>query len=126
MKTVMKKIFSLMLVAVLLVSAVPFAASADAVPYYQVILSSDNSQLACEGLEVGVSNSIASFIPEGYEYDFGQHRHADGSITELKDSFQVVNGDVIIIAVKPVSTTEPTTAPTTQPSNPVVRFIVLR
>ena len=29
MKTVMKKIFSLMLVAVLLVSAVPFAASAD-------------------------------------------------------------------------------------------------
>ena len=122
MKTVMKKIFSLMLVAVLLVSAVPFAASADAVPYYQVILSSDNSQLACEGLEVGVSNSIASFIPEGYEYDFGQHRRADGSITELEDSFQVVNGDVIIIAVKPASTTEPeettkpTTAPTTAPT----------
>ena len=103
MKTVMKKMFCLMLVAVLMVGALPFAASADAVPYYQVILSSDNSQIACEGLEVGVSYSISSFIGSGYAYDFGQHKHADGSITELSDPFQVVEGDVIVIAVSPAA-----------------------
>ena len=101
MKNAMKKLFSLMLVAVLLVGVLPFAASADGVPYYQVVLSSDNTQIACEGLEEGKSYSIASFIDSGYVYDFGQHKHADGSINELGDPFQVVAGDVIVIAVKP-------------------------
>ena len=118
MKTVMKKMLSLMLVAVMLVGVMPFQASAASNPYYRVILSSDNSPVDTVGMELGVSYNIADCIPSGYVYDFGQHQYSNGDIGSLSDPFQGSEGDVIIIAVKaaPAHEHSYTGVVTTQPT----------
>ena len=124
MKTVMKKIFSLMLVAVLLVSAVPFAASAaeetkafdlslaagtysvDAILAQNCTTTSTNYWVHCHGPQ------------EDYVAGASFEAFADRAYTLY----------VVETVADPTTepTTEPTTAPTTAPTQPLATHYTIR
>lgn len=96
MKTVMKKMFSLLLVAVMLIGIMPFAAFADSAPYYQVILTPENSVLETVGnLETRAYNRNEFTIPDGYDFDYATK---NGNPVEFPVELNA--GDVLLLLVK--------------------------
>ena len=142
MKTVMKKIFSLMLVAVLLVSAVPFAASA-AETYDLSIDVNGVNKLVTNGTSTSYDECLAA---SGIDTAANVITNAVCEYTDAEGKVQKVEGFVaggsafalqgptrVFFFTEPKATEPAETKPTetkpaetqpTQPSNPVVRFIV--
>ena len=104
MKNAMKKLFSLLLVAVLLVGVMPFQASADNVPYYQIISPSEGDKPLSEatGLTAGTTYDVSDFpIPSGYQFDYATN---NGAMITLPITAK--NGDVIYLFANPAPTHE--------------------
>ena len=100
MKTAMKKLFSLMLVAVLLVGVMPFQAFADGAPYYQIISPSEGNKVleSVGNLENRTFDQGEFAIPSGYTFDYATKNGNPVSFpVELGD------GDVLLLLVNPVS-----------------------
>ena len=132
MKTVCKKLLSLMLVAVLLVSAVPMMASADSGPILVEVYVGDVSDTTTykDTLEVNPANgqsSVVQDIIQHYVQDFFQdngikvdsYAGAYNKSTKqgLEPSDTVKAGETLVIRyTAPAQTTPPTTAPTTPPT----------
>lgn len=111
MKTVMKKIFSLMLVAVLLVSAVPFAASADEVTkVFDLTLEPGTYQV----------DAIVAENYTGSSTNYWVHRTAPSAEDYVRGaSFEAVEGGtytLYVVETVAAPTTEPTTEATTAPT----------
>ena len=115
----MKKLFSLMLVAVLLVGVMPFQAFADGgVPYYQIISpAEDNKVLVSEGLEDGKSYNIPDdfTMPEGYVFDYALKNHADGS-SPVSGTVEVASGESLFLFVNAKSESAPEPTPEPEPA----------
>lgn len=115
MKTAMKKLFSLVLVAVLLVGVMPFQAFADGVPYYRIISPSEGDKPLTEATAMvsGQSYDVADFpIPSGYAFDYATN---NGNPITLP--IVAADGDVILVFANPASHTHSyTEAITTDPT----------
>lgn len=124
MKTVMKKIFSLMLVAVLLVSAVPFAASAAETYDLSIDVNGVNKLvtkgtstsydecLAASGIDTA-ANVITNAVCE-YTDAEGKVQKVDGFVAG--GSAFALQGPTRVFFFTEPKATEPTTAPTTEPT----------
>jgi len=102
MKTVMKKMFCLMLVAVLMVGVMPFQAFADGNPYYVVKLS-DTETVKTGELVAGQSYDPATLVPDGYVFDWAMQNFAGGGGANIAagTAREVGAGDHFLIFVKP-------------------------
>ena len=131
MKNAMKKLLSLMLVAVLLVCAVPFKASASEVEAINVpvkVYNTDgkllngNKTLAVTEEGIALNEGTAKLVINSWvnrEYDHWE----SSTSSELKDGYVLTYEEAasvtLFVYVKetvPPTTTEPTTAPTTEPT----------
>ena len=131
MKNAMKKLLSLMLVAVLLVCAVPFKASASEVEAINVpvkVYNTDgkllngNKTLAVTEEGIALNEGTAKLVINSWvnrEY----HHWESSTAGELEDGYVLTYEEAasvtLFVYVKetvPPTTTEPTTAPTTEPT----------
>ena len=119
MKTAMKKLFSLILVAVLLIGVMPFQASASST-YYQVYCEAINDYVASGSLTPGESYDPAAFVPAGYTFSSAQLYWGVGGNGPIYagNAYEVSDGDHFMIWVDAVPAHEHayvgeiTTAPT--------------
>ena len=132
MKTVCKKLLSLMLVAVLLVSAVPMMASADTSPILVEVYVGgvSDSTTYKDTLKVDPANGQSSVVQDILTYyvqDFfndehiavdafaGAYNKTTGQGVTAADT--VTAGETLVVRyTAPAQTTPPTTAPTTPPT----------
>ena len=132
METVCKKLLSLMLVAVLLVSAVPMMASADTSPILVEVYVGDVSDSTTykDTLKVDPANGQSSVVQDILTYyvqDFfndehiavdafaGAYNKSTGQGVTAADT--VTAGETLVVRyTAPAQTTPPTTAPTTPPT----------
>ena len=105
MKTAMKKLFSLVLVAVLLVGVMPFQAFADGAKFE--ICLNDNSVIHSGSLTAGNQYDPAQLIEGSYEFDWAMQyfdsSRTSGASINAGSSYEVDHDDIIVVFVKPVT-----------------------
>ena len=100
MKTAMKKVFSLMLVAVLLVGMVPFQASANTSFGYYYVVTTDGTPVGTTALSSEGPHTIRGLVPNGYVYE--DHLINDGAIVVgANDPFISDSSYAITLVVAP-------------------------
>ena len=132
MKTVMKKIFSLMLVAVLLVSAVPFAASAaEETKAFDLSLTAGTysvDEILAQNCTTTSTNYWVHCHGPQEDYVAGQTFEAFADRAYTLYVVETVADPTVAPTTEPTTapTTEPTTAPTTEPQSEyyTIRFMV--
>lgn len=114
MKTTMKKIFSLMLVAVLLVGVMPFQANASEYGYYYVE-TVDGTPIGTTGFTSEGPYTIRGLVPAGYEYD--AHIVNNGSrVIGVDESFIATSDIQIALIVRASSAPTPDPVPDPVPN----------